>query len=338
MRNDGYPFIVGPDRAVDDPDLSDAAYRLLSLICRFINNNNQAWPSNKLLAEKLKVTTRAITKQMKVLVEKGYIQSVSRFSKNGARLSNIISVVWDDGKRVPIGDIPEESGEDQNEDPYSTSVHPPMELGVHIPPPPGVLDNRTIPTRTSSSRAQPSENSQDEKGKLAKWIKYTAPGVEIHMDEINYWLDEGCDIENHIKPIIKRMVLRAIENDQTIGSIYYFRKAILNIKNKKSPKASEPKQSEQEFAANNEDLLKSTKELCDHPAWHAMCEWALKTFGYRDFFSYFSRPVGVKVDEDTDLLRISVEGGYTRQHWNENYKEDLEQIAYENGLDGVEIS
>jgi hypothetical protein len=218
--------------------------------------------------------------------------------------------------------------------PFSSSVQIAHTIGANC-----TDHNKDTETTTEcSSRAQPSENSQDEKTKLARWIKNTAPGVEIYMDEINYWLDEGCDIENHIKPIIKRMVLRAIENDQTIGSIYYFRKAILNIKNKKLPKASEPEQSDKEFSANKEDLLKSTKEKCDHPAWHAMCEWALKTFGYRDFFSYFSRPVGVKVDEDTDLLRISVEGGYTRQHWNENYKEDLEQIAYENGLDGVEIS
>lgn len=84
---------VLPIRAITDQTITDNMLRVLAVLCSYCNRAGLTWVSQKKLAEDLKVSRQAITKQMAKLVAAGYVEIV-RKGFRGER-SNTVRVIFD---------------------------------------------------------------------------------------------------------------------------------------------------------------------------------------------------------------------------------------------------
>ena len=85
---------VLPIRAGKDERLHGATLRCLIVLCSYCNRAGLTWVSQKKLAEDLKVSRQAITKQMALLRSYGYVE-IARKGFKGER-SNTLRVIFDD--------------------------------------------------------------------------------------------------------------------------------------------------------------------------------------------------------------------------------------------------
>ena len=83
-----------PIRAGKDERLHGATLRCLIVLCSYCNRAGLTWVSQKKLAEDLKVSRQAITKQMALLRSYGYVE-IARKGFKGER-SNTLRVIFDD--------------------------------------------------------------------------------------------------------------------------------------------------------------------------------------------------------------------------------------------------
>ena len=84
---------VLPIRAITDQTITDNMLRVLAVLCSYCNRAGLTWVSQKKLAEDMKVSRQAITKQMGKLVAAGYVEIV-RKGFRGER-SNTVRVIFD---------------------------------------------------------------------------------------------------------------------------------------------------------------------------------------------------------------------------------------------------
>lgn len=84
---------VMPIRALTDDRLTDGAVRVLALLCSYCNRAGLTWVSQKRLAEDMKVSQQAISKQLTKLQQAEYIEVV-RKGFRGER-SNTLRVIFD---------------------------------------------------------------------------------------------------------------------------------------------------------------------------------------------------------------------------------------------------
>ena len=84
---------VVPIRAAVDKTLTDACFRTLAVLCSYCNRAGITWVSQKRLAEDMKVSRQAITKQLVKLRAAGYVE-ITRKGWRGER-SNTLRVVFD---------------------------------------------------------------------------------------------------------------------------------------------------------------------------------------------------------------------------------------------------
>jgi len=84
---------VLPIRAITDQTITDNMLRVLAVLCSYCNRAGLTWVSQKKLAEDLKVSRQAITKQMGKLVAAGYVEII-RKGFRGER-SNTVRVIFD---------------------------------------------------------------------------------------------------------------------------------------------------------------------------------------------------------------------------------------------------
>jgi predicted transcriptional regulator len=84
---------VVPIRAAVDKTLTDACFRTLAVLCSYCNRAGITWVSQKRLAEDMKVSRQAITKQITKLRAAGYVE-ITRKGWRGER-SNTLRVVFD---------------------------------------------------------------------------------------------------------------------------------------------------------------------------------------------------------------------------------------------------
>lgn len=84
---------VLPIRAITDQTITDNMLRVLAVLCSYCNRAGLTWVSQKKLAEDMKVSRQAITKQMGKLVAAGYVEVV-RKGFRGER-SNTVRVIFD---------------------------------------------------------------------------------------------------------------------------------------------------------------------------------------------------------------------------------------------------
>lgn len=114
---------VIPIRAGTDERLHGATLRCLIVLCSYCNRAGLTWVGQAKLAEHLNVSRQAVTKQMKLLAEHGYIEVVKK-GWRGER-ANTIRVIFDQSVDVdtaiaitnPIEDTRPPSMQDEQPDP-----------------------------------------------------------------------------------------------------------------------------------------------------------------------------------------------------------------------------
>lgn len=86
-------FAILPAHAADDPELSALELRVLIAIGRHLNRENEAWPSQTLLAERLGKTRESINRAIRVLRERGYLKIEHTKRADGGNGAAVYQVV-----------------------------------------------------------------------------------------------------------------------------------------------------------------------------------------------------------------------------------------------------
>ena len=88
-------FSIIPARAIDDPRLGKAALLVLCALGTYSNRDGWCWPSTKTLCQRLRLTRRPVTENIRQLQELEYIEIQARFNEKGQQLSNKYRVLHD---------------------------------------------------------------------------------------------------------------------------------------------------------------------------------------------------------------------------------------------------
>ena len=81
-----------PARAIDEGTLFPAAFKVLAALCTYVNKNDTCSPCLKEVGSRLKVSKQAISRQIKILSEKGYIVSTPQYREDGSRTGNLYKI------------------------------------------------------------------------------------------------------------------------------------------------------------------------------------------------------------------------------------------------------
>lgn len=96
-------FTTIPSRALYD--LTHAEFKVLGIMCSFINRYNECWPSYSTIADKCKISRRNAIDYIKKLSLKGYLDITKRTFKNKSNSTNIYRVIFDDKMTTPENEI-----------------------------------------------------------------------------------------------------------------------------------------------------------------------------------------------------------------------------------------
>jgi DNA-binding Lrp family transcriptional regulator len=104
-------YTVVPIRAVNDRRIRPAAMRALLAVCSFANRAGLCWPGHENVGKMLGVTRQAAGRQVKKLVEMGYLKKVKNHTHG--KTAQILRVIYDDSisttdhmDRVKFEDLP----------------------------------------------------------------------------------------------------------------------------------------------------------------------------------------------------------------------------------------
>ena len=104
-------FTVVPIRAVNDRRIRPAAMRALLAVCSFANKAGLCWPGHENVGRMLGVTRQAAGRQVKKLIEMGYLKKVKNHTYG--KTAQILRVIYDDSisttdhmDRVKFDDLP----------------------------------------------------------------------------------------------------------------------------------------------------------------------------------------------------------------------------------------
>jgi hypothetical protein len=87
-------FTVVPIRAVNDRRIRPAAMRALLAVCSFANRAGLCWPGHENVGKMLGVTRQAAGRQVKKLIEMGYLKKVKNHTYG--KTAQILRVIYDD--------------------------------------------------------------------------------------------------------------------------------------------------------------------------------------------------------------------------------------------------
>ena len=87
-------FTVVPIRAVNDRRIRPAAMRALLAVCSFANRAGLCWPGHENVGKMLGVTRQAAGRQVKKLIEMGYLKKVKNHTHG--KTAQILRVIYDD--------------------------------------------------------------------------------------------------------------------------------------------------------------------------------------------------------------------------------------------------
>jgi len=139
-------FARVPIAAASDQGLSTAGYRLLGLLCGYIDDDDRCWPSVPTLASKLGIVDRAVQFSLKELVATGYIRIERRAGK-----PNVYLVLYQGGETRLHPTTPETTLHPSSQG-GETTLHPTPETRLH-PNYTTELHSKS-PTRESESNAR----------------------------------------------------------------------------------------------------------------------------------------------------------------------------------------
>jgi len=87
-------YTIVPIRAVNDRRIRPAAMRALLAVCSFANRAGLCWPGHENVGKMLGVTRQAAGRQVKKLVEMGYLKKVKNHTYG--KTAQILRVIYDD--------------------------------------------------------------------------------------------------------------------------------------------------------------------------------------------------------------------------------------------------
>lgn len=87
-------FSITPSAAAEDTSLPDSVYRTLACLGVFGDKNGWCWPSLETLANMRGVSKPRISQDIKILVERGYVQKQAQF-KNHEQQTNKYRLLFD---------------------------------------------------------------------------------------------------------------------------------------------------------------------------------------------------------------------------------------------------
>ena len=83
VHRDARNYAVLPIRAIKDKSINTkAAFLVLAHMCAYTNRHGETWVSQQTVAEGLGVTRQAVAKQLKLLMEAGYLECLQRGGKH----------------------------------------------------------------------------------------------------------------------------------------------------------------------------------------------------------------------------------------------------------------
>jgi hypothetical protein len=104
-------YTVVPIRAVNDRRIRPAAMRALLAVCSFANRAGLCWPGHENVGKMLGVTRQAAGRQVKKLIEMGYLKKVKNHTHG--KTAQILRVIYDDSisttdhmDKVKFDDLP----------------------------------------------------------------------------------------------------------------------------------------------------------------------------------------------------------------------------------------
>jgi len=106
--NNRRQFVISPIRALTDRRLTPYAHQILCLICSYCDKEGITWVSQKSLSEIMEVSRPAITRQIILLKNLGYIEVIKKGQRNNH--SNTMKVLFNESQ--PIVDELEETNFD----------------------------------------------------------------------------------------------------------------------------------------------------------------------------------------------------------------------------------
>ncbi len=95
-----------PARAVGDPNLQNAALRVLNALGMYTNNDGWCFPSQTTLASILRISQQAVGKQIKILAQLKYIQIFYRLNDQGRRINCVYRILHDHIQPEVIAGLP----------------------------------------------------------------------------------------------------------------------------------------------------------------------------------------------------------------------------------------
>lgn len=97
-RNRGR-YSIFPASALEDDRLGNAAIRVLALLGTYTDSDGWCNPKQATLAKPKKLTRQAISRQIQILVDTGYVEVEPTFRRDGGRAHNRYRVIIDDSFR-----------------------------------------------------------------------------------------------------------------------------------------------------------------------------------------------------------------------------------------------
>jgi len=88
-------FSVAPAKAAIDKDLPDTVYRTLAVLGIYGDTNGWCWPSTTTIAELRGMSRQAVSKHIRTLEERGYLNVQKRYKEDGGQTSNMYQIRFD---------------------------------------------------------------------------------------------------------------------------------------------------------------------------------------------------------------------------------------------------
>lgn len=90
-----FRFAIIPADAIDDLKLTATDLRVLGVIAYHANRDRSAWPKQKTIAARLKLTREAVNRSLKRLKQRGYVEITPQSRRDGGQRENVYYVPLD---------------------------------------------------------------------------------------------------------------------------------------------------------------------------------------------------------------------------------------------------
>src|SRR3972149_830322 len=146
-------FSITPAVAVEDTTLSDSVFRTLACLGVYGDKNGWCWPSLKTIADMRGVSKERISADIKILVQRGYVQKKERYQDN-TQITNMYRILFDTSVTPPL----------------TPEVNPPLTTEINTPLTPEVNQNAPINDLL---------NDKDEAAKSAEVFTFYQNNIEM---------------------------------------------------------------------------------------------------------------------------------------------------------------